>query len=106
MPTGASAVAATRPPPAATQPGPSPRSLAPIREAERAVTAREGAYFWDWQEAMGGPCSMLRWAMTKPPMAAPDHVHLYAPGYQATADNLFRVIMEGYERYRALRPAA
>jgi len=83
-----------------------PPKLGPIREAERAVTAREGAYFWDWQEAMGGPCSMLRWAMTKPPMAAPDHVHLYAPGYQATADNLFRVIMEGYERYRALRPAA
>ena len=79
---------------------------APIREAQRSVAAREGAYFWDWQAAMGGPCSMLRWAATSPPMAAPDHVHLYAPGYQATADALFRAIMDGYDRYRALRPAA
>jgi hypothetical protein len=33
-------------------------------------------------------------------------VHLFAPGYQLTAESLFREIMEGYERYRALRPAA
>ena len=44
--------------------------------------------------------------LTDPPMAAPDHVHLFAPGYQATAEALFRAIMEGYDRYRAMRPAA
>ena len=60
----------------------------------------------NWGAAMGGPCSMMGWAVTTPPMAAPDRVHLYAPGYQATAEALFSAIMEGYERYRALRPAA
>ena len=80
-----------------------PPNLSPIREVQRRVAAREGAYFWDWQAAMGGPCSMLRWAATNPPMAAPDHVHLFAPGYQATADALFRTIMDGFERYRTLR---
>jgi lysophospholipase L1-like esterase len=80
-----------------------PPRLAQVREVERAVAAREGAYFWDWSAAMGGACSMLRWAATDPPMAAPDHVHLFAPGYQATAEDLFRVIMDGYDRYRALR---
>jgi hypothetical protein len=68
---------------------------------QRSVAARENAYFWDWRAAMGGACSMLHWAETK--FAAPDHVHLFAPGYQATADELFRVIMDGYQRYRALR---
>ena len=82
-----------------------PPNLAPIRDIERRVAAQEGAYFWDWQAAMGGPCSMLRWATTTPPMAAPDRVHLFAPGYQATADDLFRVIMDGYQRYRAALPA-
>lgn len=82
-----------------------PPNLAPVREAQRSVAPREGVYFWDWQAAMGGKCSMLRWAAMKPPMAAPDRVHLYAPGYQATAEDLFRVIMDGYERSRALRPA-
>jgi lysophospholipase L1-like esterase len=83
-----------------------PPRLAAIRDVERTVAARENAYFWDWRAAMGGQCSMLRWAATSPPLAAPDHVHLFAPGYQLTAEALFRAIMEGYERYRALRPAA
>jgi lysophospholipase L1-like esterase len=83
-----------------------PPKLDAIREVERTVAARENAYFWDWRAAMGGPCSMLRWATTVPPLAAPDHVHLFAPGYQATAEMLFRAIMDGYERYRALRPIA
>jgi len=83
-----------------------PANLAPVREAERAVAARDGVYFWDWQAAMGGPCSMLRWAVTDPPMAAPDRVHLFAPGYQATAEALFGMLMQGYDRYRGVRPAA
>jgi lysophospholipase L1-like esterase len=82
-----------------------PPNLAPIRDIERRIAAQQGAYFWDWQAAMGGPCSMLRWATTTPPMAAPDRVHLFAPGYQATAEALFRVIMDGYARYRALQPS-
>ena len=78
-----------------------PPQLDAIREAQRSVAARENAYFWDWRAAMGGPCSMLHWAETK--FAAPDHVHLFAPGHQATAEDLFRVIMDGYQHYRALR---
>jgi lysophospholipase L1-like esterase len=81
-----------------------PPNLGPIRGIERRIAAQEGAYYWDWQAAMGGPCTMLRWATTTPPMAAPDRVHLFAPGYQATAEELFRVIMDGYARYRAMWP--
>jgi lysophospholipase L1-like esterase len=80
-----------------------PPRLAAVRAVQRQVAAQQGAYFWDWQAAMGGACSMLNWAATVPPYAAPDHVHLYAPGYQATAEILFRTIMEGYDRYRTLR---
>jgi len=82
-----------------------PPNLDAIRQAERAVATRENAYFWDWQAAMGGPCSMLRWAMTRPPMAASDRELLLASGYRASADALFRTIMNGFERYQeALRP--
>jgi lysophospholipase L1-like esterase len=84
-----------------------PPNLDAIRQVERAVAPRENAYFWDWQAAMGGPCSILRWALTKPPMAAADGEHLLAPGYRASAEALFRTIMDGYERYQqALRPAS
>ncbi len=84
-----------------------PPNLDAIRQVERAVAPRENAYFWDWQAAMGGPCSVLRWALTKPPMAAADREHLLAPGYRASADALFRTIMNGYELYQqALRPTS
>jgi lysophospholipase L1-like esterase len=81
-----------------------PSNLVAIRAIQRRIAAQEDAYFWDWQAAMGGPCSMLRWAETDPPMAAPDRVHLFTPGYQATAEILFQAIMAGYARYRALHP--
>jgi len=83
-----------------------PPKLDAIREIERAAATREHAYFWDWKAAMGGPCSMMHWAATRPPYAAPDHVHLFAPGYAATGDVLFHTIMDGYARYRSLFPAA
>lgn len=83
-----------------------PPNLGPIREVERNAAAREHAWFWDWQAAMGGPCTMMRWVATVPPYAAPDHVHMFAPGYQATAEALFHSIMDGYARYRSLFPGA
>ncbi len=82
-----------------------PRPLSAVRDAQQDVAARAQVFFWDWQAAMGGACGMNRWAAEKPPMAAADHVHLLRSGYQITADALFRVLMEGYDRYRALRPS-
>jgi len=79
-----------------------PPRLAEVREVQRQVAQAAGYYYWDWSAAMGGPCSMQAWARTNPPMGAPDHVHLYAPGYRATAELLFQDIMRGYARYRDL----
>ena len=79
-----------------------PPRLAEVREAQRQVAHAAGYYFWDWSAAMGGACSMPRWARTDPPMGAADHVHLLTPGYRATADLLFAEIMRGYARYRDL----
>jgi len=79
--------------------------IAIVREAQRAVAARHGWYFWDWQAAMGGPCAADRWANAAPPLEAPDHVHPKADGYRRSADMLFREIIDGYRRYLS-RPGA
>lgn len=83
-----------------------PRPLSAVRDAQQDVATRAQLFFWDWQAAMGGACSMNRWAADKPPMAAADHVHLLRPGYRATAEALFQVLMDGYDRYKALRPTS
>ena len=83
-----------------------PSNLDAIRATQRAVVAREHAYFWDAQAAMGGPCGMLRLARTYPVLTVPDRTHLSATGYRVVAEVLFRTVMDGYERFgRALRPA-
>ncbi|MBV9756695.1 MAG: hypothetical protein JO047_06545 [Alphaproteobacteria bacterium] len=80
-----------------------PDNLAQIRDSEHEVADADGYWFWDWSEAMGGRCSMWRLVRDDPTAAAPDHVHLFAPGYRATAERLFAAMMDGYERYLALK---
>lgn len=78
-----------------------PPGIAIVRDAQRAVAAREGWYFWDWQAAMGGACAADRWARETPPLEAPDLVHQKPEGYRKSADMLFGEIMDGYRRYRS-----
>jgi lysophospholipase L1-like esterase len=81
-----------------------PPQLPAVRKAERNFAAEHGYFYWDWSEAMGGRCSITRWAMTVPPMAAADHLHLLRPGYRATAELLFDAIMHDYRGARPTRP--
>jgi lysophospholipase L1-like esterase len=81
-----------------------PNHLPAVREAERKFAAAHSYFYWDWSEAMGGRCSITRWAMTVPPMAAADHLHLLRPGYRATAELLFDAMMHGYGGARIARP--
>ena len=83
-----------------------PPRLAMVRAEQRRVAGANGCDFWDWAEAMGGACSINRWAAATPPMAAPDHLHLLTAGYRATAEQLFRHILRGYGQYRIVRAVA
>ncbi len=77
-----------------------PIVLAEVRRALRSAASRHAAFFWDWSEAMGGPCSIHAWVHATPPLAAPDHRNLTPEGAQRTARALYRDLMLGFERYR------
>jgi lysophospholipase L1-like esterase len=78
-----------------------PPRLPEIRAVQQRLAHAAGYAYWDWQAAMGGACSILPMTLTEPPMAAPDHVHMFAPGYRATAETLFQSLMQGYGAYQA-----
>ena len=80
-----------------------PPRLPEVRAIQRQAAINQGAAFWDWSAAMGGACAMVGWMATDPPKAARDGVHLFAPGYQVTADRLFEQLMQAYQLYR-IRP--
>ncbi|MGI4953587.1 MAG: GDSL-type esterase/lipase family protein [Janthinobacterium lividum] len=73
-----------------------PPRLAMVRRTQQQLAAASGLPSWDWSAAMGGTCSILPLSRTDPPQAAPDLVHLFRPGYRATAELLFAELMRGY----------
>ncbi len=77
-----------------------PRHLAPVRELQRRIAAREGWAFWDWSAEMGGACSIHDWQGQDPPLAMADHVHLNKAGYGVTADALFAELMHAYDQWK------
>jgi hypothetical protein len=77
-----------------------PPMLGPVRSALREVAATEGAFFWDWERMMGGPCSVHAWASATPPLASPDHRMLTEAGAERSARALFLELISGYEAYR------
>lgn len=55
-----------------------------IALAQKQVGLEQHCEFWDWQAAMGGPGSAVRWSKMNPPQMQQDLTHLSARGYQVS----------------------
>jgi len=58
-----------------------------VQTVQLAVARQQHTLYWDWQQAMGGRCSMTGWVARG--MARRDGVHFSREGYEALADDLF-----------------
>ena len=65
---------------------PVPPKLNPVRDAQRRLAEKVGAYFWDWSSVMPSPCGAQIWAVANPPLMAHDYVHMTLDGYKQSAD--------------------
>jgi len=65
---------------------PVPPKLGLVREAQRKLAEKLGAYFWDWSSVMPGPCGAQVWEAASPPLMARDFVHMTLDGYKQSAD--------------------
>ena len=63
-----------------------PIGLQRIHDAQQQVAKATRALFWDWRQAMGGPCSMPKWQAAEDGGA--DGTHFTAKGYQRAAQLL------------------
>ena len=73
-----------------------PAGLALVREQQRQVAARTGAFFWDWSAVQGGACGAARWAQDG--LGHRDHVHMMDGGYALSADRFFETLMRSYRK--------
>lgn len=67
-------------------------NLARSRQTIQALARKYGTLYWDWQEAMGGACSMKAWIAQG--LASKDGVHFSAEGYQKSANDLYDNLMQ------------
>jgi lysophospholipase L1-like esterase len=66
---------------------------AAIARIQRELALEHGCAFWDWQQASGGPGSMVVWHQLQPSLAQADGVHLTQRGYELTADRLLDALL-------------
>ena len=67
---------------------------APVVQVQREVAQEQGCAFWDWQQVMGGPGSMIAWALLKPSMGSSDLIHLSKAGYELSAHRLLAAMYQ------------
>ena len=65
---------------------------------QKLACRQQGCAFYDQQQRMGGPGSMIRWAAEG--LAQGDHTHLTGAGYRTMADALTRDLMQAYKTYQ------
>lgn len=63
-------------------------SLDAVQRIQREVAAQRKTLYWDWQQAMGGTCSMKSWIAQG--LGRGDGVHFSAAGYTRLGDDLFQ----------------
>jgi hypothetical protein len=77
--------------------------LAEIVAVQRKVAEAAGCGFYDQQEAMGGPGSIVSWAVEPESRAQRDRVHLTRTGYAQVAASFAGDLIRAYEEWRAER---
>jgi lysophospholipase L1-like esterase len=82
--------------------------LGEIVAVQRKVAEAAGCAFYDQQEAMGGPGSIVSWALESEPRAQRDRVHLTRTGYAQLAASFAGDLVRAYTEWRLQRglPAA
>ncbi|WP_083338792.1 SGNH/GDSL hydrolase family protein [Chromobacterium sphagni] len=73
-----------------------PLMLSAVQQAQRQMARDNHLLYWDWEQAMGGPCSMRIWQQRQ--LGRPDLVHFTAPGYTRLADDLYQGLMQRLAR--------
>jgi lysophospholipase L1-like esterase len=74
-------------------------SIPAMRNAQRAIAQKTKIAFWDMFEAMGGENSMVKFAQSRPPLAAKDYTHLTFRGGSKLASSLVKSLLFESEKY-------
>ena len=69
-----------------------PPKLDTVTSSLKRVAQAHKFTFWNWQNAMGGRCSMTKWVQLS--LGAKDHVHYTVAGYEKLAGMMYSYISD------------
>lgn len=72
-----------------------------IKQIQLDVAKSEKTLYWDWQRAMGGSCSIEKWANLQ--LAKKDLVHLTRAGYDKTATIFYEDFLDFIASFQIIR---
>ena len=72
--------------------GTRPTSLSAFQQMQQQTAQQMHTLFWNWQDAMGGECTMKTWMNNG--LARQDGIHFTAAGYQKLGQNLAQALLE------------
>jgi lysophospholipase L1-like esterase len=72
-------------------------------DTQRKIAQQTGIVFWNLFQAMGGPNSIVKFAKSKPSLAAGDYTHLTHKGGEYIARIFYNELMLEYERYKSIK---
>ncbi|UTH76531.1 SGNH/GDSL hydrolase family protein [Chromobacterium sp. IIBBL 290-4] len=73
-----------------------PAMLSAVQQAQRELARDNHLLYWDWEQAMGGPCSMPQWQRRQ--LGRPDLVHFTQAGYTRLGDDLYQGLLQRLAR--------
>ena len=74
-------------------------NIGAIKKAQLEAARVCNCAFWDLEEFMGGPGSMIRWVNTEPRLGQKDYIHFTREGTEKVGNYLSDLILKEYEKY-------
>ncbi|PHM36730.1 SGNH/GDSL hydrolase family protein [Xenorhabdus innexi] len=73
-----------------------PALLKEVIRIQQEVARKQHTLFWNWQEFMGGTCSIRSWELQG--LARSDYIHLSAAGYERSAEGFYEQFIDLIEK--------
>ncbi|MBC3935435.1 SGNH/GDSL hydrolase family protein [Undibacterium rugosum] len=80
-----------------------PAALRNVQTIQKQIAIEEKLLYWDWEKAMGGACSIQRYAAANPPLAGQDLIHFTEDGYERSGADFYESFIQLYQRGRKSR---
>jgi len=73
-------------------------NISSIKQLQYEIAMENGCIFWDLEQFMGGPGSMIKWVDENPPLGRTDYTHFTKEGGEKIGKHLATLLIQEFEK--------